>query len=77
MPGIHNIDVAEMVERRGEAPAPVTGWLDAEDRARVLTSFRGAPVARIRAMPYARSATDGNGSAYVMDADSGMIYLLD
>jgi hypothetical protein len=57
--------------------AVVDGRLDAEDLARVLTGFRGQPIALTPSMRYVRSSSDGNASAYVFDADSGMVYILD
>jgi hypothetical protein len=53
------------------------GRLDAEDMARLLTGFRGQPIAVTPAMRYVRSSADGNASAYVFDAESGMVYILD
>ena len=53
------------------------GRLDAEDMARVLTGFRGQPIAVTPAMRYVRSSADGNASAYVFDEESGMVYILD
>ena len=51
--------------------------LDAEDRARALTGFRGQPLRRIPTMRYVRHPADGNDSAYVFDDESGMVYILD
>ncbi len=53
------------------------GRLDTEDMARLLTGFRGQPIAVTPAMRYVRSSADGNASAYVFDEVSGMVYILD
>lgn len=55
----------------------VDGRLDVEDMARLLTGFRGQPIAVTPAMRYVRSSADGNASAYVFDEESGMVYILD
>ncbi len=57
--------------------AVVDGRLDAEDLARVLTGFRGQPSGLMAAMRYERPVADGDLSAYVLDEESGMVYLLD
>jgi len=57
--------------------AVVDGHLDAADMARLLTGFRGQPIAVTPAMRYVRRSADGNASAYVFDEDSGMVYILD
>jgi hypothetical protein len=57
--------------------AVIDGRLDAEDLARMLTGFRGQPLPVTPAMRYVRTDADGQGSAYVIDAESGMVYLLD
>lgn len=55
----------------------VDGQLDAEDHARVLSSFRGQPNSETPGMSYARPATCSDTSAYVFDDVSGMVYILD
>lgn len=61
-----------------EAGEPILSQpLDAEDLARVLTGFRGQPVALTPTMRYVRSSADGGASAYVFDEESGMVYILD
>jgi len=57
--------------------APVDRRLDAQDLARVLTGFRGQPIAITPTMRYVRSSADGDASAYVFDEESGMVYILD
>jgi hypothetical protein len=57
--------------------AIVDGRLDAEDMARVLTGFRGQPIALTPTMRYVRASSDGEASAYVFDEVSGMVYILD
>jgi hypothetical protein len=57
--------------------AVIDGRLDAEDMARVLTGFRGQPIDVTPDMRYVRRSADGNASAYVFDADTGMVYILD
>jgi hypothetical protein len=57
--------------------APVNGRLDAQDLARVLTGFRGQPIAITPTMRYVRSSADGDASPYVFDEESGMVYILD
>jgi hypothetical protein len=72
---------AALVEVKAEEPglscAIVDGRLDAEDMARVLTGFRGQPIALTPAMRYVRASSDGEASAYVFDEVSGMVYILD
>jgi len=51
--------------------------MDAEDLARVLTGFRGQPIALTPTMRYVRSSADGDASAYVFDEGTGMVYILD
>ena len=53
------------------------GHLDAEDLARVTTGFRGQPLAFTPPTGGVRPANAGTSSAYVLDAESGMVYLLD
>jgi hypothetical protein len=57
--------------------ALVDGRLDAQDLARVLTGFRGQPIAITPTMRYVRSSADGEASPYVFDEESGMVYILD
>ncbi len=65
-----------MIDGPDSRRAPAVALLDAEDMARVLTSFRGQPIARTPGLGYVRSCSDGDGSAYVFDNESGMVYLL-
>ena len=76
MPMIHHFDIAAMIVGPDSQRAPVAARLDAEDLARVLTSFRGQPIPRTPALGYVRSTSDGDASAYVFDDESGMVYLL-
>ena len=62
--------------RSVERVAP-DGPLDQEDMARLMTGFRGQPIAVTPSMRYVRAEADGNGTAYVFDAESGMVYILD
>jgi hypothetical protein len=64
-------------QRRRDASGSVLGPMDAEDLARVLTGFRGQPVALTPKMRYVRSSADGDASAYVFDEGTGMVYILD
>ncbi|MBI3789516.1 MAG: hypothetical protein HY275_01385 [Gemmatimonadetes bacterium] len=50
--------------------------LDEEDRARVVGSYRGLPTFRTGRMRYRRRASDGAGAAHVLDAASGLVYLV-
>lgn len=63
----HGLDVPPVVE------AP----LDAEDLARVLTTFRGQPTRRTPPLHFVRSPADGEECPYVLDEQSGMVYALD
>ena len=58
--------------------ATVIDWrtLDADDLARVATSFRGQPTWRTPSMRYSRGARDGHGSVYVLNEESGMAFFL-
>ena len=76
MPMIHHFDIAAMIDGPDSRRAPAPALLDAEDLARVLTSFRGQPIMRTPALGYVRSSSDGDGSTYVFDDESGMVYLL-
>jgi|GEM_PF-1667430 len=57
--------------------ALVDGRLDAEDLARLMTGFRGQPLAWTPRTGGVRPANAGASSAYVVDDESGMVYLLD
>jgi hypothetical protein len=57
--------------------ALVDGKLDAADMARVLTGFRGRPLRVRSAMRYVRDCADGEGTVYVFDERTGMVYILD
>jgi hypothetical protein len=61
----------------GTRTALIEGRLDADDLARVLTGFRGQPIAVTRTMRYVRTSADGEASAYVFDEETGMVYILD
>ena len=51
--------------------------LDAEDQARVLIGYRGQPLADTPPTGTPREPSAGTTSAYVLDRDSGLAYLLD
>jgi hypothetical protein len=51
--------------------------VDEHDLARVLTGFRGQPARQIATSRSARSARNGDHSAYIFDEASGMVYILD
>ena len=51
--------------------------LSSEDFARVLTGYRGQPMRTTPPMRYERLATDGSSSVYMLDNESGMVYILD
>ena len=76
MPMIHHFDIAAMIDNPDIRNVAAPALLDAEDMARVLTSFRGQPISRTPALGYVRSSSDGDASAYVFDDESGMVYLL-
>jgi len=57
--------------------AVVVEPLHPEDLARVLTTFRGQPVRTTTPMRYERTSTDGDASAYVLDQEAAMVYILD
>jgi hypothetical protein len=76
MPMIHHFDIAAMIDNPDIQSVAAHTLLDAEDMARVLTSFRGQPITRTPALGYIRSSSDGVTSAYVFDDESGMVYLL-
>jgi hypothetical protein len=65
-----------MVEDPDVRCAVVDGRLDAEDMARVLTGFRGQPVALTPLTGSVRPVRAAATSAYVVDPQSGMAYLL-
>ncbi len=73
---IHHFDIAAMIDNPDSRSVAAPTRLDAEDMARVLTSFRGQPIDRTPALGYVRSSSDGDASAYVFDDESGMVYLL-
>lgn len=60
-----------------EEPSLVDGHLDGEDLARLMTGFRGQPLAWTPRTGGVRPANAGSSSAYVVDDESGMVYLLD
>ena len=76
MPMIHHFDIAAMTDNPDIQSVAAHTLLDAEDMARVLTSFRGQPITRTPALGYIRSSSDGVSSVYVFDDESGMVYLL-
>jgi hypothetical protein len=57
--------------------ALIDGRLDAEDLARVMTGFRGQPLAQTPPTGGVRSSSAGVTSVYVVDPATGMVYLLD
>lgn len=64
---------------RADRPAVATGHgppLDAEDQARLTTGFRGQPTWRTPPMRYARLATDGQATVYVLDELSGIAFIV-
>ncbi len=69
---------SQWLDRLQTDPPPVVeAPLDDEDMARVLTTYRGQPTLRTPPLHFLRSPTDGDDSAYVVDEDSGMVYVLD
>ena len=68
----------QWTDRNRQVAGPmVTAPLDAEDLARVLTTFRGQPTRATPPLRYVRSRNDGDAGVYVLDEHSGITYILD
>jgi hypothetical protein len=77
MPSIRLPSSQWLAQRRPESAPVVEAPLDAEDMARVLTTFRGQPTRQTPPLHFVRSPADGDEGAYVVDEVSGMVYALD
>jgi hypothetical protein len=71
------LSASQWIEEDRPAVAVIDGRLDPEDMARALVGFRGPPIRVTQTMRYVRASSDGSATAYVFDADTGMVYILD